>query len=450
MAFEAPERFAGWEIYPCNLPFSALDTNATRCQEELSKDAQRLFIPNEEESELQILQIDTTSQEEGERNPQQLTIGSPEQLLSCLERPANTIFFQVTQEHSWSQLLITEELFRKLLTILNVHPGFLDVVHVFEVAYNVKYVARHRRNSPLKDPFSIRETGVYHKLQTGLAKCTWIFLNPSETLSERLAKASTEPEASEPLGQFRWHALILLCLSESWRDYVNHLEENLSNLMDRGFSSNRQQSNRDGIITVDFSDIRSLQIMTDKLKRLIHLLNLNKNLCEHLSAFFGRVKSLSPPQLAGSFCQYEIMIENYSFQNETHISRLESIVSRAQGVGSLIEHILDLRAAEQGAEENSLVRQLTLQSTEDTGAMRTIALISAIFLPATFLATFFGSNFFGFEDTKDGHILTVASNIWIYVVAALAFSAITVAIWCWWRSRSWSKSSKGNDAEYMA
>jgi hypothetical protein len=224
------------------------------------------------------------------------------------------------------------------------------------VAYNVKYVARHGREAPLQDPFSIRETGVYHHWQSVPAKCTWILLNPSETLSERLAEAFTEPENAEALGQIHWHALILLCLSENWRDYVNHLEENFSYLvsgrrcyfniayfmkMDRGFFSTLQQPVRDGTITVDFGDIRSLQIMTDKLRRLIHLLKLNSNLCEHLKAFFNHVKSLSPPQMAASFCQYEIMIENYGFQNETHILRLESIVSRAQGVGSLVSLIIN-------------------------------------------------------------------------------------------------------------
>ena len=46
-----------------------------------------------------------------------------------------------------------------------------------------------------------------------------------------------------------------------------------------------------------------------------------------------------------SFLQHEIMIENYYFQTEIHISRLESIVSRAQGVGTLVSIILkDLSA----------------------------------------------------------------------------------------------------------
>ena len=63
MAFETSTPFAGWEIYPRNLTFSALDADTTRYHEDLSKDAQRLFIPNKDESELQILQIDSTSRE---------------------------------------------------------------------------------------------------------------------------------------------------------------------------------------------------------------------------------------------------------------------------------------------------------------------------------------------------------------------------------------------------
>jgi hypothetical protein len=44
------------------------------------------------------------------------------------------------------------------------------------------------------------------------------------------------------------------------------------------------------------------------------------------------------------------------------------------------------RLTEQGIKENALMKRLTEQSTNDTRSMMTIALISAIFLPATFLA----------------------------------------------------------------
>lgn len=87
------------------------------------------------------------------------------------------------------------------------------------------------RISALRDPFSIRETGVYHKFQMDPVKCTWILLNPPDNLSKRLNREFSEPGATGTLGQLRCHALILLCLSENWREYVNHLEEKFSELV---------------------------------------------------------------------------------------------------------------------------------------------------------------------------------------------------------------------------
>jgi hypothetical protein len=112
---------------------------------------------------------------------------------------------------------------------------------------------------------------------------------------------------------------------------------------------------------------------------------------------------------------------------------------------------------EQGSHENKLVKQLTFQTTEDTKSMKIIALVSAIFLPATFLAvcsdlpwlakgvtlkiqlqTLFGSNFFGYETTSSGSELTMASNVWVYFILAVSVSGMTVLLWWWW----WRKSMR--------
>ena len=69
-------------------------------------------------------------------------------------------------------------------------------------------------------------------------------------------------------------------------------------------------------------------------------------------------------------------------------------------------NILEIRAAEaskqmnlemqklteQGVNENKLMKKLTEQTTRDTKSMVIISLISAIFLPATFLAVISGSH----------------------------------------------------------
>lgn len=106
--------------------------------------------------------------------------------------------------------------------------------------------------------------------------------------------------------------------------------------MDRGFLSNISQSGREGKIDADFNDVRRLQIMTDKLKQLIHLLELNLEVCRRLNIFYNRIASASAPETARSFRQYETMMENATFKLETHALQLKTMVSRAGGVTSMV------------------------------------------------------------------------------------------------------------------
>jgi hypothetical protein len=116
------------------------------------------------------------------------------------------------------------------------------------------------------------------------------------------------------------------------------------------------------------------------------------------------------------------------------------------------------RLTEQGIKENKLMKRLTEQSTGDTRSMMAIALISAVFLPATFLAvsvaqyfrvkadpqqTLFGSNFFQYS--QNDNILTVASNFWIYAIIATGFSGMTVLLWFVWRRRSLLRQNKDGE-----
>lgn len=101
---------------------------------------------------------------------------------------------------------------------------------VLELGYNVKYVARHGRTFP-KDPFSIRETGVYHKFDSGTQESTWIFMQASDSMKERLRRSYQRSNETVPMNQFLMHASILQGASEHWRDYLIYLEDTFSKLV---------------------------------------------------------------------------------------------------------------------------------------------------------------------------------------------------------------------------
>ncbi|RII16556.1 hypothetical protein CUC08_Gglean002994 [Alternaria sp. MG1] len=241
--------------------------------------------------------------------------------------------------------------------------------------------------------------------------------------------------------------MLLLEVSEDWREYLVYLEEEFSKIVDRGFFTNVKELHTEGDVQADFSDLRKLHILTDKLLRLAHILKLNIRLGCQLRSGIIDLKKISSPALQISFSEMQGRLDRYVYGQETSLARMETLITRSAGISQLVQGIQDLRSneagkqinhemqrlTEQGIKENGLIKRLTEQSTSDTRSMMTITLISAIFLPATFLATLFGSNFFAYSERENA--LTVASNFWVYVVITLVFSGSTVILWFIWRRR---------------
>lgn len=99
-----------------------------------------------------------------------------------------------------------------------------------DIGYNIKYVAPHMRAFP-KDPFSIRETGVYHSFDADTRQSSWVFMQASGTLRERLTECFAHSNETEPMVQFKIHGVILQTASDGWRDYLVYLEETFSKLV---------------------------------------------------------------------------------------------------------------------------------------------------------------------------------------------------------------------------
>jgi len=127
--------------------------------------------------------------------------------------------------------------------------------------------------------------------------------------------------------------------------------------MDRGFFLSTKRPTGSGKLDADFETIRSVQILTDKLRRLIHILRLNGNVCSRLQGFFHRLALQSPPEMIPYFGQCENMFDSFRFQTETHILQLESVLSRVLGIRSLVGAV----------SVKSLLRCLTWDSSDWTG-----------------------------------------------------------------------------------
>ena len=97
-------------------------------------------------------------------------------------------------------------------------------------------------------------------------------------------------------------------------------------------------------------------------------------------------------------------------------------------------------------------RRLAHAAKRDSQSMKTLSLLGAIFLPATYLASVFSMTFFNFNDddptviiygdnmtepvsTGDDDKRIVAPTLWIYFAFMIPTTLFIVLSWLWWDKR---------------
>lgn len=109
--------------------------------------------------------------------------------------------------------------------------------------------------------------------------------------------------------------------------------------IDRSFFTSVNGPMNDGDLNVDFSDIKNLQILTDKLHQISHLLMLNMNVGTQVQSFVKRVKSAWLPldfSVIWLFDECDAKIEEFLFSHRNHKGRIDSMIARSKGIFALV------------------------------------------------------------------------------------------------------------------
>lgn len=86
---------------------------------------------------------------------------------------------------------------------------------------------------------------------------------------------------------------------------------------------------------------------------------------------------------------------------------------------------------------------MSAQAGLDSVAMKTLALVTAIFLPATFIATLFSMSMFDWQGPT-----VVSSNFWVFWVVVVPLStAILGSWWYFWYLSRYAYADKYEDAD---
>ncbi|KAF3311892.1 hypothetical protein TWF173_007977 [Orbilia oligospora] len=405
-----------------------------------------------------------------------------------------TVIYYFDARNSWSRLQLTEEMIRIILGNYRLNPKFIEILITFgeritateesfasyydkihlsnpfktvgpsqtvnsdlegyEIGYILKYAARHNRDRP-KDPFVIRQTGVNQICCPQRQLGVWILLHAATGLKDRL-RSLFEKFNREPGNlalQIEIHLVIFQYCGEGWRPYIAYLESFAEELTDRGFYSQALSRPEVDSLQAEISDVRELHFLSDKLRRLVQILSLNIHLARQLAKFVERLEaSWSSLKLTSSDTNLPMKslvagINEQIFSLEVSKSRVDALLDRIKDISVLVRQVLDIRneasnrsmslnlreISAAGVEENQHMRVIAAKGAKDTKMVAFITIITAIFLPATFIASIFGTNFFDFDgDTKE---LVVGKNFWIYFVFAGGITTLIFLGWVMWKIR---------------
>ncbi|KAL0252252.1 hypothetical protein SLS55_010694 [Diplodia seriata] len=457
--------------YPLNLPDeSALGLDRFHYQDRLIKHIRS--ISAKKTVNFRVL----TSSSDAEL-PTQHIIEDEQNAREAISNGSDCRIFCFFQKDSLRPFLITAPLLWELLDTNALPLHFLDVlfaVHTetciseesygnvflqtstepslsFELSYQFKYAEPNNRSRAF--PWSIRRTEVFNRFETttdgGSARCTWLLFHPKEdsALSKRLARAAERPGEWRAItaNPLRLHIAVLAAYVDNWRDFLVDIGKQYSDLKKLVWTadiSNDDDGGGGGVLSeaLSFASMRSLRGLEERVQsvpvtlgqtvRLVQTLQqLDRHMLQHAS--YAQSEHAAT---ANALAALMVRLEGY----QTSAKALEL---RIQGILRLVTDALNVKnqnaaarvqkfAADNQAVSTEIskgVYALARDSVDDSTIARIVTLATLIYLPASFVASLFGMNFFDFDEESDR--MKISKDAWIYLLVTVPLTAVTGLAW---------------------
>ncbi|KAH7381533.1 hypothetical protein BKA66DRAFT_464397 [Pyrenochaeta sp. MPI-SDFR-AT-0127] len=122
---------------------------------------------------------------------------------------------------------------------------------------------------------------------------------------------------------------------------------------------------------------------------------------------------------------------------ECQIRMLRNLFLRSQSNKERLQNEISLSYNMIAQRDSQTMAGLGLAAKVDSGAMRTIAVVTMAFLPPTFLSAIFSMSFFNYTPSQGDESggWSVSDKFWIYWAFAVPLTCMTLATWFWRQKR---------------
>ena len=445
--------FQGWERYPTNVStFNALIEDGEAYIERLEAMRKELFSSDDA---LQV--IDACPETQFRANS--IRLEGSRAVTECLAGPTPALrVVSISRKHSLSPFKITKESLCKTLTRYGVRACFLDLLFGFrasdelsekgyglrcadvyangqcELVYQIRYMERNEHKQGTK--WSERQIGVYHRFsmaQTEPALMILLHAKHGSRVQKRLenafeAGAYREDTAASPMGL---HVLILSTYMEEWRWYMDSLGKQCLEMENETFTAELESVSDRSINFRALQVLRNMEakllMMTTVMMATTHTIEELRRVCQSISSSSRQIRST---HLVVEEC--DSTTEERALASLLHKCRAyrDNVEVMQNRVSKLIDLLADgLKEKSQGltAGISNALLDLTRRSVSDNATVRIVTIITLIYLPTQFVASFFGTNFIVYQQGL--RTIQVAKDTWIFVAFAVPLTLLTLSIW---------------------
>jgi len=197
-----------------------------------------------------------------------------------------------------------------------------------------------------------------------------------------------------------------------------------------------------------FNTLQSLRHLEEKLLPLPAIFRATMATIAALAEMNDSLMKARPerdPKLA----EVSYQLAALSSRLQGHLASTEIMGKRIRSVIKLVADGLNLRNQATAAGINHHLLTLTKDTVDDSATVRVMTLVTLIYLPASFISTFFGMDFFSFNNATSQ--IQIAKDFWVYVAATAPLTIMTIAYWQYrtFQQRKRRESRRLNDQLHM-
>ncbi|KAI1375789.1 hypothetical protein F4677DRAFT_445949 [Hypoxylon crocopeplum] len=341
----------------------------------------------------------------------------------------------VCQRTSWSPLNVTRDILELLVSKHGLCDSFWDLPSCFyhrnddvemnfslpatinrvgssiEVGYTIRYPELKANNGH----WAIRQTGIYCRFDTATSQTVSVLFSPTpnsaahQKIEEYLLSIKCDSDILS--SSRRIHGVLFATYFPQWRRYIAHLELKLRPVSNTTFATFIEEPLR-----VGYDNLSALASLDNQFLQASTLLSHGEDVLQELSTIFGQEESES------QVSQEILQLDNHRRQTMAYNRTASFLQRRAQTTAQLLADTLSLRDQILAKEQNGSMLQLNKSAVF-------LTTLTLLYLPASFVATFFGMNFFDLDQETQRIIST--PMIWIYVITSVILTAATFSIYYW-------------------